>query len=862
MRKTSLLFLHAVGFFILGLAALEISAHERGISQISRGVEVDSIFQLKVKIGSQRDMEILRRIALEHHPGGSVADFQLSRGEVICKATARQMNDLSEAGIKFEVENTGVEIRKRTLADGSCDQGKGNCYGQNPYPYSIPEGDWTSSPITITSAPPGATVTSIDVYYEVIHPYIGDLVIDLTDQDVTHQWNLWYYEGGSGDNIAEAEFDITVFNGELVNQTWKLWGWDCCAGNNGYIDYWSIQIWYQDLPDLIVQSLTASDYSPDVGEEIDITVVIKNQGVLPAYGSFYTGLYYDLAEPPNVETIEDRCELAWDLDTNHTVTLVFENVTSYEAGTWHMYALADCEDQISENNEGNNYKGPVAINWIQPPPDLVVQSLTVDDPSLVITEHTNGRITIRNQGAGPAMDCFSAGVFKNRSSPPTPPATGEYNFTSYGLDAGETICWDFYKLPHSTDAGTWSMWGLVDSYAEVVESNESNNRYGPVTITWEGPPSLQDVPRSTMIAHALEFVNVDWTCSQENATPHWTCPTWTCAFYPGQQVTGEAYSWGGWDQPMTHFLTYLSGGLCAGSRPSNNCSAVDAYWAAGTDCSGLVSRCWELPSRHITTSLVGVSQQIAAPTLLRGDVMNKPGSHVMMFLEWFTPCTTMTVVEAVPNQCRIWNYDVQALLDSGYVPRRYLHATDPDNHDPVIEGHLECRYPADDCGSCLKPWREVTLEISASDEDTTDAIYYYWLCYHDMGYFLPNGLDTISTTDNFVTYVTPDIPWDYKLWVYVFDNRGGSDYLESNFEVYDYEYSCLCGDAHLDGCVECGDAIYIINYLYRGGNPPPDPILRADVNNDCIVDVGDAVYILNYLFYAGPAPECCWFPPE
>ncbi len=404
---------------------------------------------------------------------------------------------------------------------------------------------------------------------------------------------------------------------------------------------------------------------------------------------------------------------------------------------------------------------------------------------------------------------------------------------------------------------------MVDSYAEIVESNENNNRYGPVTITWENPPSLHDVPRSTMIAHALEFANVDWTCSQENTTPHWSCQTWTCAFYPGQQVTGEAYSWGGWDWPMTDFLTYISAGLCAGSINTNTCQVADPYWAAGVDCAGMVSRCWEANARKDCLDLTYISDQILVTALQPGDIMNRTGehAHVMMFQSWETPTSRMWVIEATPSVCRTQVYDAASLINDGYVPRKYRHVIDPENHDPVIEGHLECRYPHDDCGSCLKPWREVALEISASDPDT-DAIYYHWLCFHDMGYFLPNALDTISTTDNFVTYVTPDFPWTFKLWVYVRDNRGGSDHLESNFEVYDYEYSCLCGDANDNGIVNLGDAVYIMNYIFKGDVPPPDPILRADANNDCIIDIGDAVYLLNYLFHKGPEPECCWFPPD
>ncbi len=122
------------------------------------------------------------------------------------------------------------------------------CYGESSLDVSIPEGDWYYSPIIITDAPACATVSSIDVHYEVIHPYIGDLEIDLTDDDSTYEYHLWENEGDSGDNISETETGITLFAGERVNQEWDLWAADWYEGDTGYIDYWWIKVYYDDLP--------------------------------------------------------------------------------------------------------------------------------------------------------------------------------------------------------------------------------------------------------------------------------------------------------------------------------------------------------------------------------------------------------------------------------------------------------------------------------------------------------------------------------------------------------------------------------------------------------------------------------------
>ena len=63
----------------------------------------------------------------------------------------------------------------------------------------------------------------------------------------------------------------------------------------------------------------------------------------------------------------------------------------------------------------------------------------------------------------------------------------------------------------------------------------------------------------------------------------------------------------------------------------------------------------------------------------------------------------------------------------------------------------------------------------------------------------------------------------------------------------------LSGDANKDGSVNIGDAVYIVNYVFKGGPMPVIPEW-GDANADCAVNVGDAVYIINYLFKGGPAP--------
>jgi len=64
-----------------------------------------------------------------------------------------------------------------------------------------------------------------------------------------------------------------------------------------------------------------------------------------------------------------------------------------------------------------------------------------------------------------------------------------------------------------------------------------------------------------------------------------------------------------------------------------------------------------------------------------------------------------------------------------------------------------------------------------------------------------------------------------------------------------------CGDANGDDVINIGDAIHVINYVFKGGSAP-DPLAAGDANCDDSINIGDAVYIVNYVFKSGPAP-CC-----
>ncbi len=63
----------------------------------------------------------------------------------------------------------------------------------------------------------------------------------------------------------------------------------------------------------------------------------------------------------------------------------------------------------------------------------------------------------------------------------------------------------------------------------------------------------------------------------------------------------------------------------------------------------------------------------------------------------------------------------------------------------------------------------------------------------------------------------------------------------------------LRGDANGDGLVNVADAVYLINFVFKGGTAPVSTY-GGDANADGIPNVGDAVYLINFVFNGGSPP--------
>ncbi len=123
----------------------------------------------------------------------------------------------------------------------------------------------------------------------------------------------------------------------------------------------------------------------------------------------------------------------------------------------------------------------------------------------------------------------------------------------------------------------------------------------------------ETLTREEVIANASMYSNLEWLCEKKNARKDYNLLT------PGKEYRGVPYNWGGFDS-TDKFVKKVENGVIAGNykkRCGNKLCVREDF--AGLDCSGLVSRSWEI-NRYTTRTFPGISIKISRELL-------RPGRH-------------------------------------------------------------------------------------------------------------------------------------------------------------------------------------------------------------------------------------------
>ena len=186
--------------------------------------------------------------------------------------------------------------------------------------------------------------------------------------------------------------------------------------------------------------------------------------------------------------------------------------------------------------------------------------------------------------------------------------------------------------------------------------------------------------RQQTIETAFAFEGLQWklTAANYGPDPDTACTGFSRVRRPwylqgklNQEVRGVPYCWG-CHGSLANFRLRVEAGTKAGNVCTRNAPRPDV---AGVDCSAFVSAAWGLSVHYTTAAIPAIAKRVENPWDLKpGDALNKPGSHVMLFLR-FTPDRKAEVMEASTGGCngRVCRnvYPLGALLERGYVPVRF-----------------------------------------------------------------------------------------------------------------------------------------------------------------------------------------------
>lgn len=184
------------------------------------------------------------------------------------------------------------------------------------------------------------------------------------------------------------------------------------------------------------------------------------------------------------------------------------------------------------------------------------------------------------------------------------------------------------------------------------------------------PHSVSKAIRNYSLLIGEEYVYHSYFCNEDNLAPSNTLAAdgdWVRT--PAGLVVGEnvrvAYKWGGFNT-LPEYDAGLANGKYSGDIHTDGVSS----YAVGVDCSGFVSRCWQMSYHASTSYMPNITTLYSSWEQLKpGDAIHKVG-HVRLFVEHNSD-GSMRVVESSGRDWGVsyWTYAPSDL--SAYSPRYY-----------------------------------------------------------------------------------------------------------------------------------------------------------------------------------------------
>nr|MDA3861007.1 T9SS type A sorting domain-containing protein [Melioribacteraceae bacterium] len=260
-----------------------------------------------------------------------------------------------------------------------------------------------------------------------------------------------------------------------------------------------------------------------------------------------------------------------------------------------------------------------------------------------------------------------------------------YHLLSY-TDKAVIVKWDDLTVPTK-----WIV-KYSDEYYENIHFNDFVTTTEITTNLSKNISGVQSgVSRTEALKIADTYVLHQYECSSSNLAPSGiTAPDGDEIQTPDWLIVGMnarvPYKWGGFNT-IAQFDAGLANGRYAGDI---NTDGVSPNYAYGVDCSGYVSRCWQLSYQANTAYMPNITTQYASwDDLKPGDAIHKVG-HVRLFVERNVN-GSLKFVEAAGRGWGVSYYSYLASDMSSYTPRYYNNMEDNynDQRPTLISAEFE-----------------------------------------------------------------------------------------------------------------------------------------------------------------------------
>jgi len=233
----------------------------------------------------------------------------------------------------------------------------------------------------------------------------------------------------------------------------------------------------QQVPNLVVSSLTNPPGTASIGGKFNITNSVRNTGSVVAAAS---GTKYYIVSSPDGLTKQDLKgnQAVPALNAGQTFSLLVSLEVRDETlpGLYKLQACADGGKDVTESNEDDNCLMSSGVVKVVGPPDLVVTQVTVRNAPLTVARGGSLTITaaVKNLGEGSAAASTTKYILVHTVTGATKNLNGTQAYPILNTGSSTSIQ-KIVTIFLDTPVGTYNVQACADSLDVVPEVSEINN---------------------------------------------------------------------------------------------------------------------------------------------------------------------------------------------------------------------------------------------------------------------------------------------------------------------------------------------------------------------------------------------------